>query len=968
MPVNAAELKTRFTADTTPTEKTLKGFIEKQSGVLASGFRGIGGAMGLAAAAGLAGAGARWANEVAKMATVAGQVKDSFGDLAEGVGESSDAMLDALKRASQGGISEYDLMLSANKAMMLGVADTTEEMTRLMEIAMRRGQALGITDQQAFNDIVTGLGRGSALILDNLGIMIDLDQAYAEYAATLGKTADSLTDVEKKQAMVNAAMRNVGGMSGSASSSPWEGWDAAAADFSMTLGEIIAQPLGQFMKDAAAGVRDLKNALDSARESSAETKQEMDALADSARLNEVRLQVEQLERDYANLIETMGQAKADEIFNTDYGAGKPIENLRELRLLLSTLDADYKKSAAEWSAGEDARTQGLLRTLAAAEAATAAEKMLLAERRKVAVESALAMDEMVNSMSMGAAQDLFDDIGAGAFDHLAELRAVAISTYDEWISKTHDAAIAQFMAQDAVTALANALGEVGPQYDSATQAAIDNANVIAGIVDDVSRQLFGVIGQDAFDNWNDYELILGDVFSEYIDQGYTAEQATIATKDAADALVESVTQLNGGGLDDVSAAALAAEQQLWGTAAAAQAVMDLVGGSGEARLKSLYMGTIGQGNDAAGALAGYNEASAQLEIFKQQLVEAGMPLTDAEFALEQFVNGYEQQTSAITGAYREQQQELQGSARANKSAGSAARDAADGLNELNSMLSNVPGLFDTSEVTQEDLDAGTGYQDKADEYLRRLRDEVQNGTDWEGVDIKDAAAALGMDPNAAAEEILNAFQAAWANSSLFADPANMKFLNMDAIQASLDQQLASAEGEKNLRALFGIGSDEDVSAVAALGLEVQSGLAGWLSENGMGDAGTRLAEALGTGLKDSGSELGGGVADGLSDWGSSKEGQTAITDFGEWLGDMISASVKIRPTLPTDVPPVDGGGAGGGGASGGSGGTTSNDGRARAEAYGSGVTIINNNNVPTARQARMVSQYTAQEFARRSRA
>jgi hypothetical protein len=51
------------------------------------------------------------------------------------------------------------------------------------------------------------LGRGSALILDNLGIVIDLEEAYESYAAQMGKTANQLTDVEKKQAMVNRVMR-----------------------------------------------------------------------------------------------------------------------------------------------------------------------------------------------------------------------------------------------------------------------------------------------------------------------------------------------------------------------------------------------------------------------------------------------------------------------------------------------------------------------------------------------------------------------------------------------------------------------------------------------------------------------------------------------------------------------------------------------------------------------------------------
>jgi hypothetical protein len=85
-------------------------------------------------------------------------------------------------------------MLSANKAMSLGVADSTDEFTTLMEIARVKAKNMGLSTTQAFNDIVTGLGRSSPLILDNLGITINATEAQEEYAKALGKTASELTE------------------------------------------------------------------------------------------------------------------------------------------------------------------------------------------------------------------------------------------------------------------------------------------------------------------------------------------------------------------------------------------------------------------------------------------------------------------------------------------------------------------------------------------------------------------------------------------------------------------------------------------------------------------------------------------------------------------------------------------------------------------------------------------------------
>ena len=46
---------------------------------------------------------------------------------------------------------------------------------------------------------------------------------------------------------------------------------------------------------------------------------------------------------------------------------------------------------------------------------------------------------------------------------------------------------------------------------------------------------------------------------------------------------------------------------------------------------------------------------------------------------------------------------------------------------------------------------------------------------------------------------------------------------METVQRSLERQQDATQDEKDLKALFGIGNDADVAAVAALGLEVQSG-------------------------------------------------------------------------------------------------------------------------------------------------
>ncbi len=133
-------------------------------------------------------------------------VKNAFENLAETVWESSETMLKSLKTASKGAVSEYNLMLSANRALKLWVTQNTDDMADLMKIARLYGQQMGQDVTQSFNDIVTWLWRWSPMILDNLWIIIDSEKAYEDYAKTLWKTSKELTKSEKTQALVNATL------------------------------------------------------------------------------------------------------------------------------------------------------------------------------------------------------------------------------------------------------------------------------------------------------------------------------------------------------------------------------------------------------------------------------------------------------------------------------------------------------------------------------------------------------------------------------------------------------------------------------------------------------------------------------------------------------------------------------------------------------------------------------------------
>lgn len=115
--------------------------------------------------------------------------------------------VDTLRKAVRGTVSEVDLLRAANNAMALGLP--TEDLNELFAAAQTVGAVMGRDTLQAVQDLTTGIGRQSKLILDNLGIIVDTNKAYEEYAETLNKTVSELDAAERKTAFTTAAIEEL---------------------------------------------------------------------------------------------------------------------------------------------------------------------------------------------------------------------------------------------------------------------------------------------------------------------------------------------------------------------------------------------------------------------------------------------------------------------------------------------------------------------------------------------------------------------------------------------------------------------------------------------------------------------------------------------------------------------------------------------------------------------------------------
>ena len=127
--------------------------------------------------------------------------------LAQAYGGNMAEIVSSVKEASFNTITEYDIMKGANLAMTMGISSNTTEISQLMQIAIERGRAFGLSTEEAFDRITRGIGRRSTKILDDLGFTANAIQANKEYAASLGISTNELNDNMKVRALFEMILK-----------------------------------------------------------------------------------------------------------------------------------------------------------------------------------------------------------------------------------------------------------------------------------------------------------------------------------------------------------------------------------------------------------------------------------------------------------------------------------------------------------------------------------------------------------------------------------------------------------------------------------------------------------------------------------------------------------------------------------------------------------------------------------------
>jgi hypothetical protein len=143
-----------------------------------------------------------------KEATKVQTLTRSFVNLGGQVGI-TESSLQKLRDATNGTVTDTELLIQANNALLLGIVQNEDQLAAMFDAAQRLAQAVGQDAVFGIESLTTGIGRQSRLMLDNLGIIVDTKKAYEDYAKANDLTVKSLTDFQRKQAFISATMDSV---------------------------------------------------------------------------------------------------------------------------------------------------------------------------------------------------------------------------------------------------------------------------------------------------------------------------------------------------------------------------------------------------------------------------------------------------------------------------------------------------------------------------------------------------------------------------------------------------------------------------------------------------------------------------------------------------------------------------------------------------------------------------------------
>jgi hypothetical protein len=193
-----------------------------------------------------------------------------FDLLAQNAGIAGESFKNGLGAAAGGLIDDTDLLKIANKSIV-EMGKSAERLPPIMELARKATSLFGGDLADNFETISHAISTGNTRALKGLGIIIDSDKAYRDFALSIGASKDELSESGRQQAILNAVLSEGANQFKAVNVSLKENTDTFQK-LKVTLGQIgetsilafdkIAGPaIGRYLEGLSEIARDTKQVI-----------------------------------------------------------------------------------------------------------------------------------------------------------------------------------------------------------------------------------------------------------------------------------------------------------------------------------------------------------------------------------------------------------------------------------------------------------------------------------------------------------------------------------------------------------------------------------------------------------------------------------------------------------------------------------------------------------------------------------
>jgi hypothetical protein len=198
--------------------------------------------MGVGAAAGVAAAGVAAVvigfNKMTEAMEAADRKARAFDKLNRQFGDTA-AAIDLVKEKIDGIASEDQILVAFQGIDKTSVLNDVDTLATIAEIAKENAYELGVSWQEAMQQITSAIQSGDFSALEKMGLVENGEQALLKYAASIGKLVPQLNQFERQQALTNSVVDEFDASLG-AVTSPSEELNNAYAAMDATLKNVNA--------------------------------------------------------------------------------------------------------------------------------------------------------------------------------------------------------------------------------------------------------------------------------------------------------------------------------------------------------------------------------------------------------------------------------------------------------------------------------------------------------------------------------------------------------------------------------------------------------------------------------------------------------------------------------------------------------------------------------------------------------